>query len=65
MYHKKTKHCPKGYYVKFTKDAILEMSDLPFNHGQLPFVRITDMDIPEQLNGVSQYEMVSTYTKYA
>jgi hypothetical protein len=58
MYHKKTKHCPMGYYVKFTKDVILEMSYLQFNHGELPFVRITDMDIPEQLNGASQYEMV-------
>jgi hypothetical protein len=59
MYHKKTKYCLNGYYIKFTKDAILEVSDLPFNHGELPFVRITDMDVPEQLNGVSQYEMVS------
>ena len=58
LFHKKTKHCPMGYYVKFTKDVILEMSNLPYNHGELPFVRITDMDIPEQLNGVSQYEMV-------
>ena len=58
FYHKKTKYCPNGYYVKFTDDCILEMKDLPFSHGELPFVRITDMDIPEQLNGISQYEMV-------
>ena len=58
FYHKKTKHCPEGYYVKFTKSAILEMKELPFSHGMLPVVRITDMDVPEQLNGVSQYEMV-------
>jgi hypothetical protein len=41
-----------------TDDVILEMSGAPFSHGNLPFVRITDMDIPEQLNGVSQYELV-------
>jgi hypothetical protein len=58
FYHKKTKYCPKGYYIKFTKEAILDMSDLPFSHGDLPLVRITDMDVPEQLNGISQYEMV-------
>ncbi len=58
FYHKKTKYCPMGYYVKFTDDAILEMRELPFSHGQLPFVRMTDMDVPEQLNGISQYEMV-------
>lgn len=58
FYHKKTKYCPKGYYVKFTKDCILEYSELPFSHGNLPLIRFTDMDIPEQLNGISQYEMV-------
>ena len=58
FYHKKTKYCPNGYYVKFTKDIILEVKDLPFSHGDLPLVRITDMDVPEILNGVSQYEMV-------
>ena len=58
FFHKKTKHCKDGYYVKFTDDAVLEMDFLPFSHGQLPLIRFTDMDIPEQLNGVSQYEMV-------
>lgn len=58
LYHKETKFCPKGYYVKFTKDTILEMSELPFSHGKLPLIRLTDMDVPEVLNGVSTYEMV-------
>ena len=58
MFHKATKYCPKGYYVKFINEAILEKDELRYNHGKLPFVRMTDMDIPEQLNGVSQYEMV-------
>ena len=58
FYHKKTKYCPNGYYIKFTKETILEVSELPFSHGNLPIIRITDMDVPEQLNGISQYEMV-------
>jgi len=58
MFHKKTEYCPEGYYVKFTDDVILEMDYLPFSHGELPLIRMTDMDVPEQLNGVSQYEMV-------
>ena len=58
FFHKKTKHCPKGYYCKFTKDVILEFSELPYSHGTLPFERLTDMDIPEQLNGVSAYELI-------
>ena len=58
FFHKKTKHCPKGYHIKFTKDTILEFSELPYSHGGLPFERLTDLDIPEQLNGVSAYEMI-------
>ena len=58
FFHKKTKHCPKGYHCKFTKDVILESDILPYSHGELPFERLTDMDIPEQLNGVSAYEMI-------
>jgi len=59
MYHKHTKHCSKGYYVKFTKDVLLEKDILPFSHGNLPFIRFTDMDLPEKLNGVSTYELVA------
>ena len=58
FFHKKTKYCPQGYHVKFTKDTILESSELPYSHGGLPFERLTDLDIPEQLNGVSAYEMI-------
>ena len=58
FFHKKTKHCPQGYFAKFTKDIILEASELPYSHGKLPLERLTDLDIPEQLNGVSAYEMV-------
>ena len=31
MFHKKTKYCKDGYYVKFTDDLILEM-DYLFSH---------------------------------
>lgn len=58
FFHKKTKHCPDGAYIKFTEDVILENDSLPFSHGELPLIRMTDMDIPEQLNGISQYELV-------
>ena len=47
-----------GKYIKFTEKGILEESDLPFSHGKLPIVRLTDQDIPDVLNGVSRYETV-------
>ena len=58
FWHKRTKHCPDGYYARFTKDCLLEFSKLRYSGDHLPFIRLTDLDIPEQLNGVSTYEMV-------
>lgn len=58
FYHKYTSKLGKGRYVKFTENVILEDSDLPFSHGKLPMIRLTDIDVPEVLNGVSKYEMV-------
>jgi len=63
FYHKKTKHVPDGAYIKMTLSDILDDEELPFSHGNLPFVRITDLDVPEVLNGVSRYETVSNIQK--
>jgi hypothetical protein len=59
FFHKKTKYVPEGAYVKFTPEVILEQGDLPYNHGGLPYVRLTDLDVPEMLNGVSRYETIA------
>lgn len=53
FYHKKTKHLPNGIYIKWTDGAILEMSDLPFDHGELPIVIDRDIIIKDELWGRS------------
>ena len=58
FFHKKTDLLSKGKYIKFTKSAILESSELPYSHGELPFERLTDLDMPEQLNGCSRLELI-------
>ncbi len=58
MYHKNTKEVGDGYFAKWTKDVLLETKDKGFLHGELPIVRLTDLDVPEVLNGVSRYETV-------
>lgn len=57
FFHKDTKFVSGGAHILFTEDLILEDNELPYSHGDLPIIRLTDMDIPEQLNGVSAYEM--------
>lgn len=58
FYHRHSKFSPEGAYLKFTKDVILEDKELPYTHGELPFERITDLDIPDVQHGVSVYEQV-------
>jgi len=57
FFHKDTKFVPGGAHIIFTEEVILEDNDLPYSNGELPIVRLTDMDIPEEINGVSAYEM--------
>ena len=58
FYHKKTEYVGEGKHIIFTKDVILEDKDLSYSHGDFPCERLTDLDIPEVLHGVSQYEIV-------
>lgn len=59
FYHVKNDMVDEGAFIKFTKDVILDKTSLPYNHGKLPIVRLTDLDVPDVLNGVSRYEMVA------
>jgi len=58
FYHKRTKEVGKGAYIRFTEDTILEQGDYIFTNDTLPFVRLTDLDVPEVLHGVSRYETI-------
>jgi hypothetical protein len=55
FYHKKTKYLPNGKYIKFIDGVILEESDCPYEHGDFPWVRYTDIEVPKYQNGVSRY----------
>ena len=61
FFHKKTDKVPNGYYAKFVMSDILEEEDEPkeLMHGRLPIVRLTDLDVPNVLNGVSRYETIA------
>lgn len=56
--HKGTELLPDGASIIFTKDTILDRGAHKFTHKLLPCIRLTDMDVPDILNGVSKYEMV-------
>lgn len=58
FYHKDTDKVPGGAYAKFTDKCLLEFGPSKYSHGCFPFERITDIDIPDMLNGVSTYDIV-------
>jgi hypothetical protein len=59
MYHKKTEFVEDGAEIMFTKNVILEQSKLQYSHGQLPLIRLTDLDVPDKMHGISKYEMIA------
>ena len=52
-YHKKTSHCPNGAYIVYVRDVILYQGDFPYDHGDLPCVPDTDIDVYGELWGRS------------
>ena len=56
--HVKTEDVPNGKRILFTDSCILEEGDHPFVHGGHTFVRLTDLDVPDVLNGVSRYRFI-------
>lgn len=62
FYHKRTESLDKGRTVVFTDSAVLDSSKGKFNHGELPFERVTDIDEPGKLHGISFFETVKALT---
>lgn len=58
LFHKKTKYMPEGAYIIATLDCVLGTGIYPFNFDALPYIRLTDIDVPNELNGVSFYRNV-------
>lgn len=48
---------PEGAYILFTEDKVLEIAEkYPYTHKKFPFVRLTDIDVPNRLHGMSLFE---------
>lgn len=60
--HKHHKGMPNGRQIVFTDDCVLENTEHPYSHGGLPFVRLTDIDLPGELHAHSFYRMVKALT---
>jgi hypothetical protein len=55
FFHRRTKEMPNGYHAMFCDAGILMEQDLPYEHGKLPMVRLTDIDLPGYINGLAKF----------
>jgi len=53
MFYKPDKYLPKGRYIKFSPSAILENKDYIYKHGMFPFVRLPDIEVPNEQHAKS------------
>lgn len=53
FYHRRTNELDAGRYFKYVKGCVLENIPHPYSHKKIPVSRITDIDVPQELYGVS------------
>lgn len=58
LYHRSSEFLEKGRYIRRIKDVVLENTDLPYEHGQIPYIYIADIDIPDQIRGMSFFQQL-------
>jgi hypothetical protein len=58
LFHRSHEFMDKGRYIKRIKNVILENTDLPYEHGQIPYLYLADIEIPDQIRGMSFIQQV-------
>ncbi len=58
IYHRSTEFLDKGRYIKLIPGVVLENRDLGYSHGELPVVRLTNIDLPGELHGASFFQNI-------
>ena len=63
FYHKKTPQLPGGRRIIFQTSNIIVNEDHPYSHGDFPFERYTDVDLPGEIHAVSFFETIKELTR--
>lgn len=58
LFHKSDDNFEMGRKIIWIDDQILSDEELGFSHGTFPFIRLTDIDVPGKLLGMSRYQQV-------
>lgn len=58
LFHRSHEFLDKGRYIKRIKNVILENTDLPYEHGQIPRIYMADIEVPDQIRGMSFFQQL-------
>lgn len=64
FWHKKTPFLPDGFECVFVEDTILKKSPLPYQHGKIPVVVLTDNENIEESHGRSFINSIKGMVTY-
>lgn len=58
LYHRGSRFLDKGRYIKRVKGQVLENANLPYEHGQIPYLYLADIEVPDQIRGASFFQQL-------
>ncbi len=58
LYHRSHEFLDKGRFVRRIKGCILENMDLPYEHGEIPRIYMADIEVPDQIRGMSFFQQL-------
>lgn len=58
FFHRSHEFLEPGRYIKRVKGCILENTPLPYEHGKIPYLYLADIDVPDQIRGMSFFQQL-------
>lgn len=58
LYHRSHEFMEKGRFIRRVKGCILENTDLPYEDGEIPYVYMADIEVPDQIRGTSFFQQL-------
>jgi hypothetical protein len=64
LWYKPCFNMPKGKKIVFTEDCVLSVEDFPFEHRELPFIPLTDIDVPNEVMARSMLGIINQLQRH-
>lgn len=58
LYHRGHEFLEDGRFIKRVKGCVLENTRLPYAHKKIPYIYLSDIDVPDQIRGMSFFQQL-------